>query len=49
MSRTCSKGCAKGALRAGDRLFLSKSLGTGLVTTAATNGNAPVEVGDPFP
>src|SRR5436189_891338 len=34
----------KGGLRAGDRLFLSKPLGTGVVTTAAKNDNASPEV-----
>lgn len=34
----------KGGLRPGDRLFLSKPLGTGVVTTAAKNGAAPAEV-----
>jgi selenide,water dikinase len=34
----------KGGLRAGDRLFLSKPLGTGVVTTAAKNEAAPPEV-----
>jgi len=33
----------KGGLRAGDRLFLSKPLGTGVVTTAAKNDRAPAE------
>jgi len=33
----------KGGLRAGDRLFLSKPLGTGLVTTAAKDGKASDE------
>jgi selenide,water dikinase len=31
----------KGGLRAGDRLFLSKPLGTGVITTAAKNTAAP--------
>jgi selenide,water dikinase len=31
----------KGGLRAGDRLFLSKPLGTGVITTAAKNDAAP--------
>src|SRR5919198_4064197 len=31
----------KGGLRPGDRLFLSKPLGTGVVTTAATDAAAP--------
>src|SRR5207247_4621577 len=31
----------KGGLRAGDRLFLSKPLGTGVITTAAKDGAAP--------
>jgi selenide,water dikinase len=34
----------KGGLRAGDRLFLSKPLGTGVITTAAKNGNASPDV-----
>ncbi len=34
----------KGGLRPGDRLFLSKPLGTGVITTAAKNGVAPAEV-----
>jgi selenide, water dikinase len=34
----------KGGLRAGDRLFLSKPLGTGVITTAAKNDHAPVDV-----
>jgi selenide,water dikinase len=33
----------KGGLRPGDRLFLSKPLGTGAITTAAKNGAAPDE------
>ena len=33
----------KGGLRAGDRLFLSKPLGTGVITTAAKNDAAPDE------
>ena len=33
----------KGGLRAGDRLFLSKPLGTGVITTAAKDGAAPPE------
>jgi selenide,water dikinase len=36
----------KGGLRAGDRLFLSKPLGTGVITTAAKNEAAPAEVLD---
>jgi selenide,water dikinase len=43
----CVTGCVdparmfiKGALRPGDRLFLSKPLGTGVVTTAAKAGAA---------
>src|SRR5215471_8756960 len=31
----------KGGLRTGDRLFLSKPLGTGVITTAAKNAAAP--------
>src|SRR3989442_8401596 len=31
----------KGGLRAGDRLFLSKPLGTGVITTAAKDAPAP--------
>ena len=31
----------KGGLRPGDRLFLSKALGTGVITTAAKDGAAP--------
>jgi selenide,water dikinase len=31
----------KGGLRPGDRLFLSKPLGTGVITTAAKDGDAP--------
>src|SRR5262245_46258237 len=31
----------KGGLRAGDRLFLSKPLGTGVITTAAKDASAP--------
>src|SRR5260370_18698789 len=31
----------KGGLRPGDRLFLSKALGTGVITTPATDGAAP--------
>src|SRR5919109_4394886 len=34
----------KGGLRAGDRLFLSKPLGTGVITTAAKNEAAPADV-----
>jgi selenide, water dikinase len=34
----------KGALEAGDRLFLSKPLGTGVITTAAKEGAAPEDV-----
>jgi selenide,water dikinase len=34
----------KGGLRPGDRLFLSKPLGTGVITTAAKNGVASREV-----
>jgi selenide, water dikinase len=34
----------KGGLRPGDRLFLSKPLGTGVITTAAKDGKAPAEV-----
>jgi selenide,water dikinase len=34
----------KGGLRAGDRLFLSKPLGTGVVTTAAKDEAAPLDV-----
>ncbi|MEK7385637.1 MAG: selenide, water dikinase SelD [candidate division NC10 bacterium] len=34
----------KGGLRPGDRVFLSKPLGTGVITTAAKNGVAPAEV-----
>jgi selenide,water dikinase len=34
----------KGGLRAGDRLFLSKPLGTGVITTAAKNDAASVDV-----
>src|SRR6266436_2238613 len=33
----------KGGLRAGDRVFLSKPLGTGVITTAAKNGVAGAE------
>jgi selenide,water dikinase len=36
----------KGGLRAGDRLFLSKPLGTGVITTAAKNGAADPDVLD---
>src|SRR3989449_42496 len=36
----------KGGLRAGDRLFLSKPLGTGVITTAAKDQAAPAEVVD---
>jgi selenide,water dikinase len=34
----------KGGLRPGDRLFLSKPLGTGVITTAAKNGVAPADI-----
>jgi selenide,water dikinase len=34
----------KGGLRPGDRLFLSKPLGTGVITTAAKNGQASADV-----
>ncbi len=34
----------KGGLRPGDRVFLSKPLGTGVITTAAKNGAASAEV-----
>ena len=34
----------KGGLRPGDRLFLSKPLGTGVITTAAKNSKASAEV-----
>jgi selenide,water dikinase len=34
----------KGGLRPGDRLFLSKPLGTGVITTAAKNEHAPAAV-----
>jgi len=34
----------KGGLRPGDRVFLSKPLGTGVITTAAKNGVASAEV-----
>jgi selenide,water dikinase len=34
----------KGGLRPGDRLFLSKPLGTGVITTAGKDGVAPAEV-----
>src|SRR5205823_9522777 len=34
----------KGGLRPGDRLFLSKPLGTGVITTGAKDGNASVDV-----
>ena len=34
----------KGGLRPGDRLFLSKPLGTGVITTAAKNELAPADV-----
>jgi len=34
----------KGGLRAGDRLFLSKALGTGVITTAAKNDVASADV-----
>ncbi len=34
----------KGGLRAGDRLFLSKPLGTGVITTAAKDDAAPADV-----
>src|SRR6059036_1913260 len=33
----------KGGLRAGDRVFLSKPLGTGVITTAGKDGAAPAE------
>jgi selenide,water dikinase len=33
----------KGGLRAGDRVFLSKPLGTGVITTAAKNEAAPAD------
>src|SRR5437879_6784274 len=36
----------KGGLRPGDRLFLSKPLGTGVITTAAKDGAAPDDVVD---
>src|ERR1700752_4255906 len=36
----------KGGLRPGDRLFLSKPLGTGVITTAAKDGKATAEVLD---
>jgi selenide,water dikinase len=36
----------KGGLRPGDRLFLSKPLGTGVITTAAKNDLAPADVLD---
>jgi selenide,water dikinase len=36
----------KGGLRAGDRLFLSKPLGTGVITTAAKDDAAPADVLD---
>jgi selenide, water dikinase len=36
----------KGGLRPGDRLFLSKPLGTGVITTAAKNEQAPTDVLD---
>jgi selenide,water dikinase len=36
----------KGGLRPGDRLFLSKPLGTGVITTAAKNEQAPADVLD---
>ena len=36
----------KGGLRAGDRLFLSKPLGTGVITTAAKDDAAPLDVVD---
>src|SRR5215813_2494337 len=36
----------KGGLRAGDRLFLSKPLGTGVITTAAKDGKATIDVVD---
>jgi selenide, water dikinase len=36
----------KGGLRAGDRLFLSKSLGTGVITTAAKDGATTPEILD---
>src|SRR2546430_13210122 len=34
----------KGGLRSGDRLFLSKPLGTGVITTAAKDGKASADV-----
>jgi selenide, water dikinase len=34
----------KGGLRPGQKLFLSKALGTGVIATAAKNGTAPAEV-----
>src|SRR5215468_9729 len=34
----------KGGLRPGDRLFLSKPLGTGVITTAAKDGKASADV-----
>jgi selenide,water dikinase len=34
----------KGGLRPGDRLFLSKPLGTGVITTAVKSDHAPVDV-----
>jgi selenide,water dikinase len=34
----------KGGLRPGDRLFLSKPLGTGVITTAGKDGAAPADV-----
>jgi len=36
----------KGGLRPGDRLFLSKPLGTGVITTAAKDGKASADVVD---
>src|SRR5260370_37091760 len=36
----------KGGLRPGDRLFLSKALGTGVITTAAKDEKAPSDVLD---
>jgi selenide,water dikinase len=36
----------KGGLRPGDRLFLSKPLGTGVITTAAKNGKTTPEILD---
>src|SRR3990172_5493259 len=34
----------KGALRPGDRVFLSKPLGTGVIATAGKDGHAPADV-----